>query len=149
MAFPAALSIVTLGVGDLAVSIGFYESLGWQRRASSVEGSIAWFGLGGAYLGLYPAAELAVDSGYPPQADVAGADAMPTFRGVTLAVNVRSDAEVDAALAVAVSAGARVTVAAVRTEYGVYHACFADPDGHVWEVANAGFPFEDGHVVIP
>jgi predicted lactoylglutathione lyase len=70
--------------------------------------------------------------------------------GVTLAVNLGSRDAVDGALASAVAAGATVTLAPMTTDYGVYHACFADPDGHVWEVAwNPGFPVVDGRTVIP
>jgi hypothetical protein len=147
--FPAAVSIVTLGVADLARSIAFYEALGRQRTESSMDDVIAWFDIGGVYLGLYPDDELADDSGYPRDSVVPAGTRATTFPGITLAVNVTTDEEVDAAIAVAVAAGAQVRVGPMRTEYGVYHACFSDPDGYVWEVAHAGFPFVDGRVVIP
>lgn len=143
MTMPALLTIVTVAVEDLARSEAFYARLGWRRCVSSVPGNIAWFDLGGVYLGLYGAHALAVDAGFDRDGAAGG------FRGVTLAVNVATDDEVDAAFAAAVAAGARATVEPVTTDYGVRHACFADPDGHVWEVAHAGFPGEGDRMVIP
>ena len=141
----AGLSIVTLGVADLARSERFYAALGWRRAASSVDGVITWFDLGTAWLGLFPDAHLAADSGVP-----APAGGPPTWRGATYAVNVPAREDVGRAVATAVRAGAVVTVPPVTTDYGVHHACFADPDGHVWEVAhNPAFPIVDGRTVIP
>jgi hypothetical protein len=143
--FPASLSIVTLGVADLDRALDFYTRLGWRPRSSSVPDQIAWFDLGGSYLGLFREDELAVDAGLPAPAGPA-----PAVRGATYAVNLPSRADVDQALDVALGAGARLTLAATDTDYGVYHACFADPDGHLWEVAhNPGFPIVDGRTVIP
>jgi uncharacterized protein len=147
------VSIITLGVADVERSARFYDALGWPHCSASVEGVIHWFDVGGSYLGVYEALALAEDSGYDPALGVgpSAADAgARAFSGVTLAVNLASRAEVDAALAAALTAGARQTLAPVTTDYGVYHACFADPDGHPWEVAcNPGFPIVDGRTVIP
>ncbi len=148
MSMPSSLSIVTLGVADLERSIAFYTALGWRRASSSVEGVIAWFDLGGPWLGVFDRAALAADSGL--EAGVAAQAEEPGFSGVTFALNVGSEAEVTAALEVAVAAGARVTLPALTTEYGVFHGCFADPDGYVWEPAfNPAFPIRDGRTVIP
>jgi catechol 2,3-dioxygenase-like lactoylglutathione lyase family enzyme len=142
----AALSIVTLGVADVDASAEFYARLGWERASSSQPGTIHWFALGGLWLGLFGREELAIDSGFSPAA-------LPSegqFSGVTLAINLPSQAATDAALRTALDAGARLTLPAVMTSYGVYHACFADLDGHVWEVAyNPFFPIVDGRTVIP
>lgn len=141
-----AVSIVTLAVADVATSTTFYTALGYPQRSSSVEGVISWFDLGGCHLGVYEEGALAVDTGYPAGAVRPG----PGFRGATLAVNLPSQEAVDAALARAVAAGATPLLDPVMTEYGVYHACFTDPDGHAWEVAhNPGFPIVDGRTVIP
>ena len=141
-----AVSIITLGVADVGRATAFYTALGYARSASSVEGVISWFDLGGCYLGVYEEGELAVDSGFARDDVRAGAG----FRGATIAVNLGSREEVDAALASALAAGATQTLAPAMTPYEVYHACFADPDGHVWEVAwNPGFPVVDGRTVIP
>ena len=144
-AVPARLSIVTLGVEDLGRSIAFYEALGWERRASSVPGVIAWFAVGSCYLGLFPREELAadvaiVDPGPPPR-----------FGGVTLAMNVESDAAVEAALAAAFEAGATILKPAEMAIFGGLSGYFADPDGHPWEVAhNPEFPLDaEGRITIP
>lgn len=147
MSMPPHLSIVTLGVADLARSIGFYRALGWRQAVSSVDGVISWFDAGGTWLGLFPTPDLAEDAGFDR-------DAGPrpgAFFGVTLAVNVGSEAEVDDALTAAITAGGTLRVPAVLTDFGVYRGYVADPDGHLWEVAhNPGFPIRtDGGIDIP
>jgi catechol 2,3-dioxygenase-like lactoylglutathione lyase family enzyme len=142
---PARLSIVTLGVASLERSIAFYEALGWERASSSVPGVIAWFGLGGTHLGLFPRDELAAD------ASIADPGPAPRFGGVTLAINLHSDAEVEAALVAARAAGASILKPAEMAIFGGLSGYFADPDGHPWEVAhNPGFPLDpEGRVTIP
>ena len=73
------------------------------------------------------------------------------FDGVTLAQNVRSEAEVDAIVAAARAAGATVTRVPAPTFYGGYAGVFLDPDGHAWEIAfNPGFTLDDdGALVLP
>lgn len=145
MTIPAQLSIVTLGVEDLERSIAFYEALGWERRASSVPDVIAWFGIGGTYLGLFRRDELAADAG------IADPGPAPRFGGITLAINLRSDDEVLAALRTAEAAGATILKPAELAIFGGLSGYFADPDGHPWEVAhNPEFPIgEDGVTTIP
>jgi predicted lactoylglutathione lyase len=141
MAVPARISIVTLGVEDVARSVRFYETLGWKRTASSLD-EIAWFRTADSYLGIFGWRDLAEDAQL----------AEPTrgsFGGVTLAINVESADIVDAALDEAVAAGA--TLVKPGTEFGFgYGGYFADPDGHVWEVVfNRGFPIgPDGRITI-
>ena len=144
-ALPARLSIVTLGVEDLARSIAFYEALGWERRSSSVADVIAWFSLGSCYLGVFPRSELAAD------AAIADPGPPPRFGGVTLAINLETDAAVEAALELARAAGATILKPAEMAIFGGLSGYFADPDGHPWEVAhNPGFPLdEDGRITIP
>ena len=145
MTVPARLSIVTLGVEHLARSIAFYEALGWERRASSVPDVIAWFSLGSCYLGVFRRDELAAD------AAIADAGAAPRFGGVTLAINLESDAAVEAAIETARSAGATVLKPAAMAIFGGLSGYFADPDGHPWEVAhNPDFPLDpEGRITIP
>ena len=120
------ISIVTLGVADLEASRRFYrDGLGLPLRAGP--DSIAFFETGGTWLGLYPRELLAEDA----QVAAAGSG----FRGVTLAHNVRSKAEVDATIEQAVAAGATLQKQATDAEWGGYSGYFADPDGHLWEVA--------------
>ncbi|MGC5627043.1 VOC family protein [Georgenia sp. Z1344] len=143
MSTPANLVIVTLGVGDLARSIDFYRALGWEQRGDADAG-ITWFRTSGTWVGLFGHADLAADVGLVP-------DPPPVFRGVTLALNVNSREEVDSALAHAVGVGARLVKEPEVMEWGGYSGYFADPDGHLWEVAhNPFFPVaEDGTIDIP
>jgi catechol 2,3-dioxygenase-like lactoylglutathione lyase family enzyme len=135
------ISLVTLGVVDVARARAFYERLGW--RGQEVEETV-FFQAGGLALVLWGRGKLAADCGVP--------DAGPGgFGGVALAHNVRSPAEVDAVLAAAEAAGATITRRAAETFYGGYAGVFTDPDGHAWEVAhNPGFTLTaDGALVLP
>src|SRR5579885_3637377 len=120
------LNIVTLGVSDTARSRRFYEALGWKASSAS-QGDIVFFQLGGMVLALYSREALAED------ATVAAAGS--GFRGVTLAQNVRSKEEVARALKVAEAAGAKILKPAQDVFWGGHSGYFADPDGHLWEVA--------------
>ncbi|MGN6688226.1 MAG: VOC family protein [Actinomycetales bacterium] len=135
------LSLVTIGVTDLARARAFYEALGWTS-ASAPDSDVVFFQAGGMVLGLWSRTELAVDSGV---IDTAG------WGGVTLAHNVRSAAEVDDVLAEARAAGAHVVREGATTFWGGYSGLFHDPDGHAWEVAhNPGWPLaDDGSVQLP
>jgi len=120
------ISIITLGVSDLARSVQFYQDgLGLPLRQGG-EG-IAFFETKGTWLALYPREALAADAAVP--VDGTG------FPGFTLAHNVRSREEVDASLKEAQSAGADVIKLAQDTSWGGYSGYFADPDGYLWEVA--------------
>ncbi|SCG73109.1 hypothetical protein GA0070609_4799 [Micromonospora echinaurantiaca] len=134
------ISLVTLGVADVARARTFYERLGW--RGQEVEETV-FFQAGGLALVLWGRAKLADDAGVDDPGD--------GFGGMTLAQNVRSRDEVDDLLAAAAAAGAEVTRPARETFYGGYAGCFADPDGHVWEIAwNPGFPLgPDGTITVP
>ena len=121
------LSLVTLGVQDLPRARKFYaEGLGLPLRPESSE-EVAFFGLRGVWLALYSRAALAEDAKVSPEGS--------GFRGVALAHNVRTKAEVDAMLAQAERAGARIVRPAQEVFWGGYTGYFADPDGHLWEVA--------------
>jgi len=120
------LSLVTLGVADLDRAVGFYRGLGWEPDAASVPGEVAFYQAGPVVLGLWSRAALAADSGVT---DAGG------WGGITLAHNVRTDAEVDGILADAAAAGGRVARPGGPTEWGGYSGVFVDPDGHAWEVA--------------
>jgi catechol 2,3-dioxygenase-like lactoylglutathione lyase family enzyme len=150
---PARISIVTLGVADLARSSEFYAALGWQRSSASSP-EIVWFRTADSALGLFPADELAADAGILPQPggrEVPPPSGEPAFRGVTLAINLESEAAVDAALAVAVKAGAGIVKPPSATSWGGYSGYFEDPDGHLWELAhNPFFAFTDqGQLDLP
>ncbi|MFO0997362.1 MAG: VOC family protein [Alphaproteobacteria bacterium] len=136
------LSLITLGVRDIARSRRFYEALGWRASSASME-SVVFFQLGGIGLALYGREPLAADAGLA--ADGSG------FGGITLAHNVRSREEVDATLAHAAASGARILKPAGKVFWGGYSGHFADPDGHPWEVAwNPGFPLSpNGALHLP
>ena len=141
------VSLITLGVSDLKSSREFYERLGWRRSMAQTEG-IVFFQAGGIALALYPRNELAKD------ANIAANDKGfegHGFNGITLAYNARTHEEVDAVLAEAKSAGAKIMRPAEEAFWGGYSGYFADPDGFLWEVAwNPSFPIApDGSIRIP
>ena len=142
MSVPARISIVTLGVDSVARSKAFYEALGWEI-AGSVGDEICWFRTADSYLGLFDRESLARDAGLRSE---------PTaeFGGITLAINVESEAAVDAAFDAAAGAGARILKPAEATDWGGYSGYFADPDGHPWEVAyNPSFPIGgEGRITV-
>ena len=136
------LNIVTLGVAELERSLRFYrDGLGWQPSNASQE-EIAFFQLGGIVLALYPRTKLAEDV----TIDSAGTG----FSGITLAYNTKSREEVDAVLQLIQSLGERVIKPAQDVFWGGYSGYFADPDGHLWEVAwNPFFKFDAAdHVIL-
>jgi uncharacterized protein len=128
------VSLVTLGVRDLARSRAFYEALGWTTNAGQ-DDDVVFFQAGGIIVGLWGRDELATDSGVE---DSGG------WGGITLAHNVRSPAEVDAVIDEAERAGARIPRRGAETFWGGYSGLFVDPDGHPWEVAhNPGWTVGD------
>jgi predicted lactoylglutathione lyase len=137
------VSILTLGVADLARSRAFYERLGW--RASSVSNdSITFFQAGGLILALYSRAELAKDANLAPESQ--------GFPGFTVSFNARTRSEVDKVLREAEKAGAKILKPAQEAFWGGYSGYFADPDSFIWEVAfNPSFPIDpdDGTIQLP
>ncbi|QDU54586.1 VOC family protein [Aeoliella mucimassa] len=138
----ARLSMITLGVADIAESKAFYEKLGW-RASSSSNDSVVFFHSGTAVLGLYDRQALADDATVAN--DGAG------FDGVAMAMNFASEADVDAAFAHAVECGASAVKAPQKVFWGGYSGYFADPDGHLWEVAHNPFVEldEQGRMQLP
>jgi uncharacterized protein len=128
------LSLITLGVSDLARAKRFYEALGWVTNTDP-ELDVVFFQAGGMVVALWDRGKLAEDSGV---GDGGG------WGGVTLAHNVRSPAEVDRVLSEAEAAGASIPRAGAETFWGGYSGVFVDPDGHPWEVAhNPAWTIED------
>ncbi len=121
------ISIVTLGVADLARSRAFYEKgLGWKASDAS-QGDIVFFQLGGVVLALYPREMLADDVTITSEGS--------GFRGMTIAQNVRQKADVARFLKIAERAGAEIIKPAQDVFWGGHSGYFADPDGHLWEIA--------------
>jgi uncharacterized glyoxalase superfamily protein PhnB len=139
--FPKAITLITLGVADLGRARGFYAALGWE--AAEVGEGVVFIQLAGQVLALFGIDDLAKDMGAERGTLGTGA--------ATLARNFASEAEVDAAFELAVGAGARVLKRPEKVFWGGYSGYFADPDGHVWEVAmNPFWPLAaDGTLTLP
>jgi uncharacterized protein len=144
MTVPARVTVITLGVQDLERCTEFYRALGWPLSSASVPGEVAFFDTGGCVVALWGRGALAADAGYD-------ASLLAGFRGVALAINVRSEAEVDAALGAAVDAGGRLVKPGTRADWGGYVGYFADPEDHLWEVTHNPHWLlaEDGSVQLP
>jgi predicted lactoylglutathione lyase len=146
MPLPAAqISIVMLGVADVAASMRFYGALGFRPKGRPAGDDIAFLDAGGVVLGLYIWDKLADSVGLP-------AEPRPiAFRGVAIAWNCASTEDVDDLIKAAVAAGARLLGPALKTPWGAYSGYFADADGHAWEAAytpGSGFAAA-GRVIAP
>lgn len=123
------MTVITLGVADLARATAFYREIFSTQPITQYEG-VTFIPLPGVWLSLYPLEKLAED--------IAGDARLPapnTFRGFTLAYNARSKEEIVSIFARAAEAGARIVKAPQDTFWGGYSGYFTDPDGHYWEVA--------------
>lgn len=136
------VTLITLGVADLARARAFYEGWGWQMHRQSQEG-VAFYQMNGAVLALFGLTDLAHDQGRPGAALGTGA--------MTLAQNCADDAETDATFAAAIAAGATALKQPEKVFWGGYSGYFTDPDGHVWEIAtNPFWPLgDDGSLTLP
>lgn len=126
------IAVLTIGVDDLERSLRFYrDGLGLPTEGivgrEFEHGAVAFFDLhSGLKLALWARRDLAHDCGLP--------ETSPSPTEFSLGQNVRSEPEVDAVMAQAESAGARIVKAAHKTFWGGYAGYFADPDGHLWEI---------------
>ncbi|MCE9566582.1 MAG: VOC family protein [Planctomycetes bacterium] len=138
------VSLITLGVQDLARSLQFYrDGLGLPTTWGTDKG-VVFFQTQGVCLALYPMNELTKDVGVENQGEPG------QFNGITLAHNVRQREDVDRVLRQAEAAGAKIVKPAQDTFWGGYGGYFSDPDGYVWEVAWGAFEFrDDGSLIIP
>jgi predicted lactoylglutathione lyase len=139
---PQRVTLITLGCADLARSRAFYAALGWREAPGGSDG-VSFYQMHGAALALFGRADLAADQGRPGASLGTGA--------VTLAQNFATRAEVDAAFDAALAAGATALKRPEAAFWGGYSGYWADPDGHVWEVAHNPFwPLnEDGSLTLP
>ena len=128
-------------MSDLAAAKAFYARLGWIQH-SGTDG-VAFYQMHGAVLGLFGRAELAADQGRPGAELGTGA--------ITLAQNFATEADVDAAFALAIAAGGKSLKAPEKVFWGGYSGYWSDPDGHVWELAmNPFWPLAaDGSLTLP
>lgn len=138
---PQRVTLITLGVDDLDRAKTFYAALGWVPAEE--QDGVAFYQINGLVLGLFGRADLAKDQGRAGA--VLGTGAM------TLAQNFNDQAAVDTAYAEAIAAGATALKAPENVFWGGYSGYFADPDGHVWEVAHNPFWTlnEDGSLTLP
>ncbi|MBU9697821.1 VOC family protein [Rhodobacteraceae bacterium HSP-20] len=138
---PQRITLVTLGTRDLNAARAFYARLGWQEHGSQ-EG-VAFYQLHGMALALFGLSDLAHDQNRP--------DATLGTGAITLAQNFATEAEVDAAFAAALAAGATPLKPPEKVFWGGYSGYWADPEGHVWEVAmNPFWPLApDGSLTLP
>lgn len=124
------MSMITLGVANMAHAIAFYETgLGFPRHGTGDD--VAFFALNGTWLGLYGREALAADAGV--SAEGAG------FNAFAIAHNVHSEQEVDAVMNQALEAGAELVKRPQKVFWGGYSGYFKDPDGHLWEIAHNPF----------
>ena len=136
------ITLITLGVADVAVSRTFYEKLGFVASGDS-NPNVTFFQAGGLVVALFARQALADDAGV--------ANSKPGFSGITLAHNVTARQEVEDVLAEAAGAGGTLVKPAQATFWGGYAGYFADPDGHLWEVAHNPFwtMDDEGRVQLP
>ena len=133
------ISLITLGVQDLATSTAFYEALGWQRSMRQAKG-VSFFQCGCLAVALWPWPSLAADAGVLPERRGAG--------GFALAYKPRTREEVDAVLAEVAALGAVVVKPAAEVFWGGYSGYFKDPDGYYWEVAwGPDFKYDDNEML--
>jgi len=136
------ISMITLGVPDVAKATAFYERLGFAKSSASQE-AVTFFKAGSVVLGVF--------GRDPLQEDAAAGNLWTGNGGIAVAMNYASEAEVDAMMAKAEAEGARILKPAQKVFWGGYSGYFADPDGHAWEVAFNPFwsVDEQGHVDLP
>ena len=127
------ITLLTLGVDDLERAVAFYrDGLGFATNGivgrEFEHGAVAFFDLqAGLKLALWPRADLAHDTGL--------SKSPRSSTELSIGHNVRTEAEVDAVMSRAENAGATIVKRPVKTFWGGYAGYFADPDGHLWEVA--------------
>lgn len=124
------ISMITLAVQDLDVSRKFYAAVGWDEVEGGNE-KIAFYKAHGQFFALYSRDALTEDIGMPIHSRATGS--------ITMATNYNSQAEVDVAYQTAVDAGAVAITKPIEVFWGGYSGYFADPDGHMWEVAHNPF----------
>jgi predicted lactoylglutathione lyase len=134
--------LVTLGVANVARATSFFEALGW-RKSSASNDDVSFFQLGGLALSVFGRQALADDADV--SSDGSG------FRGISLAINLESEAEVDRVAAEWLSCGGTMVKQPHRAFWGGYSGYVADLDGHLWELAhNPGFALmADGSMQLP
>ena len=125
---PQRVSLLTIGAFNLPVLRTFYQSLGWEETEISSD-QYAVFKTAGVLLSLFPIAELAKDAG------IEFTNVPESFHGVTFAINVAQQEQVDTTIETIRNAGARILREPSDAFWGGRTAYFADPENNLWEVA--------------
>jgi hypothetical protein len=123
----ANITLITLGVADIATATAFYASLGFVKSRTASQDEVSFFRAGGVVLALWRRET--------QREDANAGEVWNGNGGIVVAQNVASEAAVDTVMAKAAASGARILKPASKTFWGGYNGYFADPDGHVWEVA--------------
>ena len=136
------VTLITLGVADLARARRFYMDWGWTPYPGAPEG-LGLFQMQGLALALFALEELAADQNRPAAELGKGA--------ITLAQNCADPAEVETVFQAAIDAGGVCVKRPEKADWGGLSGYFADPDGHVWEIAHNPFwtLTADGSLTLP
>jgi uncharacterized protein len=120
------ISFITIGAKDLDKLKQFYiDKFKWAPLKDS--GGIVFFKMNGFILSLFPADELAGDAAVSPEGK--------GFKKFTLAINYKSEKEVDEAFKVLQGRGVRVVKAPQKASWGGYSGYVADIEDNLWEIA--------------
>lgn len=125
------INLICLGVRDMQASLAFYKAIGFQTPEQADAPGIVFFATSGTKLELYPLDLLAMDiNGENPPALSSGG-----FNGITLAINMKTETEVDTFMQTVRAAGGEIVKPPEKVSWGGYSGYFRDPDGYYWEVA--------------
>ncbi|MGP6140172.1 MULTISPECIES: VOC family protein [unclassified Jeotgalibaca] len=139
------INLIALGVRDMEKSLAFFREIGFQTRTDEKNPPIVFFNNEGSKLELFPLEELARDINAmdPPALSQGG------FPGLTLACNMKSQEEVDAAMKRAAEAGATIAKKPQQLSWGGYGGYFMDLDGYYWEVAyGPDWEFDEQNMLV-
>lgn len=127
------INLICLGVRDIKKSLDFYRNIGFKTYEKADAPPIVFFDNQGSKLELYPLETLTKDinAETPPPLSQGG------FCGITLACNMKSKEEVDAAMERVQQHGGTVAKVPQDVFWGGYSGYFQDPDGYYWEMAYA------------
>ena len=139
------VNLICLGVKNMQTSLAFYKNIGFQTFVKEDSPAIVFFNNQGAKLELFPIEELAKDiCADKPPAIMEG-----LFNGVTLAINLRSEQEVDAFMEIVAASEGDIVKEPEKVFWGGYSGYFRDPDGYYWEVAyGPGWKFDENDMLI-
>jgi catechol 2,3-dioxygenase-like lactoylglutathione lyase family enzyme len=119
------LTFITLGAKDTSALKQFYtEKFGWTPIKTD---GIVFFKMNGFILAIFPADELAKDAGVGPEGS--------GFKKFTLAINYRSEKEVDHVFEMLKERGVSIVKTPQKASWGGYSGYMADPEGNLWEIA--------------